>query len=86
MEYEISYVLSAAKALRKLDKPARKRILDQIGKLASNPRPAGAIKLKGGQGEMRIRVGNYRIIYEVKDNELVVLVLALGHRREIYRS
>lgn len=85
MTYAIRYVSSAAKALRKLDWEVARRVLRTIGELAENPRPAGAIQLAGGDGELRVRVGDYRVIYEIIDQELVVLVLRLGHRREIYR-
>jgi len=53
--------------------------------LADNPRPPAARQLVGGQGEWRVRVGDHRIVYEIGDAELVVLVLRVGHRREIYR-
>lgn len=85
MPYAISYVPSAAKTIRKLDGPTARRLLEAIEQLASNPRPQGCIQLKGGQGELRIRVGDYRIVYEVHDHELVVLLLRVGHRREVYR-
>lgn len=85
MAYSISYVPSAAKALRKLDRPTARRLLDAIEGLAVDPRPPGCIQLKGGGGEYRVRVGDYRIIYEVHDDELIVLVLRLGHRREVYQ-
>ncbi|MGO2540766.1 type II toxin-antitoxin system RelE family toxin [Specibacter sp. AOP5-B1-6] len=85
MQYSISYVPSAAKVIRKLDKPTARRLLDAIGALAIDPRPSGCIQLKGGDGELRIRVGDYRIVYDVQDDELVVLVLRVGHRREVYR-
>ena len=85
MSYSIRYVSSAAKTLRKLDKPVARRLLAAIGQLAEDPRPQGSIQLKGGGGELRIRVGDYRIIYDVYDEELLVLVLHLGHRREVYR-
>ena len=85
MAHSISYVPSAAKALRKLDRPTARRMLDAIEELAIDPRPPRCIQLKGGSGEYRVRIGDYRIIYEVHDGELVVLVLRLGHRREVYR-
>ncbi|WP_166972477.1 type II toxin-antitoxin system RelE family toxin [Brevibacterium atlanticum] len=85
MAYSISYVPSAAKAIRKLDRPIARRLVSAIKELSDDPRPPGCIQLKGGSGELRIRVGDYRVIYEVFDNELVVLVLHLGHRREVYR-
>lgn len=85
MPYTISYVPSAAKAIRKLDRPTARRLLTAIGMLADEPRPAGCIQLKGGDGELRIRVGDYRIVYDIHDHELVVLVLRIGHRRDVYR-
>ncbi|MGR6092129.1 type II toxin-antitoxin system RelE family toxin [Brevibacterium sp. CSND-B09] len=85
MSYSINYVPSAAKALRKLDRPIARRLIESIKGLSDDPRPPGCIQLKGGSGEFRIRVGDYRVIYEVIEDELVVLVLHLGHRREVYR-
>lgn len=83
--YAIEYTSSAAKVLRKLERQTAALILEKIGQLGCDPRPPGAIKIRGGRGEMRVRVGNYRVIYEVKDTEVLILVLAIGHRREIYR-
>ena len=85
MAYAISYVSSAAKTLRKLDQHTARRLLEAIEKLARDPRPTGCIQLKGGAGEMRIWVGDHRVIYEILDGELVILVLRIGHRREVYR-
>lgn len=85
MAYAISYVPSAAKFLRKLDGVAARRLLGAISALASDPRPPGCTQLKGGDGECRIRVGDYRVIYDIHDAEVVVLVLRVGHRREVYR-
>jgi mRNA interferase RelE/StbE len=85
MPYSISYASSAAKALRKIDGATARRLLQAIARLADDPRPAGCVQLKGGDGELRIRVGDYRVVYDVEDEQLVVLVLRLGHRREVYR-
>lgn len=85
MPCSISYVPSVAKTIRKLDKLTARRLLEAIDGLAIDPRPPGCIQLKGGGGEFRIRVGNYRVVYDVQDDELVVLVLRVGHRREVYR-
>ncbi|WP_254301477.1 type II toxin-antitoxin system RelE family toxin [Rothia kristinae] len=60
-------------------------MLAAVGSLADEPRPLGYIQLKGGGGAFRIRVGDYRIIYDIYDEELVILVLRVGHRREVYR-
>lgn len=85
MPYAINYAPSAAKAISKLDKSTARRLLTAIESLATDPRPSGCIQLNGGAGEFRIRVGDYRIIYDIRDDELLVLVLSLGHRREMYR-
>lgn len=84
MPYSIIYTSSAAKALRKVDRMTARRLVQGIEKLANDPRPQGCVQLKGGDGEFRIRVGDYRIVYEVEDEQLIILVLRLGHRREIY--
>ncbi|WP_216695311.1 type II toxin-antitoxin system RelE family toxin [Dietzia psychralcaliphila] len=83
MPYSITYKPSAAKALRKVHPTERRRIARAIGDLAVTPRPPGAIQLAGGEGELRIRVGNYRIIYDIEDDALVVLVLRIGHRGDV---
>ena len=84
MAYSISIKHSAVKALEKLDKPQRLRLIEAIDKLKDNP-AAGSV-LKGEfSGLRRIRIGDYRIVYEVQDEQLVILVIRIGHRREIYR-
>ena len=83
--HEIRFDLYARKALDAIDKPDRRRILARVGLLADNPHPAGAIMLKGRHGDWRIRVGDYRVIYTVDHEILVVLVIDVAHRRDIYR-
>lgn len=85
MTYAITYVPSAAKAIRKLDRSTARRVIGAISELANNPRPSGCVQLKGGDGVYRIRVGDYRVIYDIQDDVLVILVLKVGHRREVYR-
>lgn len=85
MTHRVNLAPSVARQLRKLDPPARRRIQAAIDLLADNPRPPAATQLVGGAGEWRVRTGNYRIIYDIHDDELLILVLAVGHRREIYR-
>ena len=85
MTYRIEFSPAAARQLRKLDGRTQRRIQAVVELLAQEPRPAGAKKLVGGHGEWRVRTGNYRIIYELNDDALLVLVLAVGHRRQIYR-
>ena len=73
----------AQKQLDKLSDYIAEPIMDAISGLEENPRPAGYIKLKGRDG-YRIRTGNYRIIYDIFDSELIVDIIALGHRKDIY--
>jgi mRNA interferase RelE/StbE len=84
--YRIEITRDALRALAKLDKPVRRRVQVAIDGLGENPRPSGVIAMQGLRGAYRLRVGNYRMIYTVDDNRLVVLVVDLGHRREIYRD
>lgn len=86
MTYRIEFAPAAARQLRKLDPQARRRIQAAIELLATQPRPPGATQLVGGGGEWRVRTGDYRIVYQVFDDRLLVLVLALGHRRDVYRA
>jgi len=86
MTYKVTIAPAAERQLRKLDPQARRRIHAAIELLSENPRPPKAIQLVGGAGEWRVRTGDYRIIYEIHDDHLIVLVLRVGHRREIYES
>ena len=71
------------KTLDKFSDIIAETIFNAIAALAQNPRPKGVKKLKGRDG-YRIRVGNYRIIYDIFDNELIIDIIALGHRKDIY--
>lgn len=84
MPYQVLVMPAADKAVAKLPKPVRARIAEQLASLANNPRPNGSVKLKD-QNSYRVRVGDYRIIYTIEDKKLVVLVIEVGHRRDIYR-
>lgn len=83
--YRVELRPAAARALRKLDPPVRGRIQGAIALLAQDPRPPAARALQGRPG-LRVRVGDYRITYTVQDDVLLVVVVALGHRREIYEG
>jgi len=83
MSYQVSIKKSAVKSLEKIPEPYFTSIRKAIYGLAENPRPKGYKKLKGRDG-LRIRVADYRIIYEVLDEILVVDVVAIGHRSDIY--
>ncbi len=85
MSYRVTLAPSAARELRKCDPPVRRRLQATIELLAIDPRPPAATRLVGGSGEWRVRTGDYRIIYEIHDGELLVLVLRIGHRRDVYR-
>lgn len=86
MTHRVTLAPSAKRQLRKFDPQARRRIQAAIDLLAAEPRPPAATRLVGGAGEWRVRTGDYRIIYEIHDDELVVLVLRVGHRRDIYQG
>lgn len=83
--YELVFRKSVAKDLRSFPNQDVKRIMQRVRSLADDPRPAGCEKLSG-QERYRIRQGSYRIIYEIEDSRLIVLVVKLGHRRDVYRS
>ncbi|HEY1693174.1 MAG TPA: type II toxin-antitoxin system RelE/ParE family toxin [Polyangiaceae bacterium] len=84
MPYEVRFKPSAAKELAKLPAEVRRRIAPRIDALATTPRPPGAEKLVGEEA-WRIRVGDHRVVYTIEDRVLVVLVVHIGNRREIYK-
>ncbi|MFC1494363.1 type II toxin-antitoxin system RelE/ParE family toxin [Thermodesulfobacteriota bacterium] len=86
MKYRIEVKKSAAKALKKIPKVDRKRIVDKIDDLAENPDGPETIKMKGDNPFHRVRVGDYRIVYEIQNDVLLVLIVKIGHRKEIYRN
>jgi mRNA interferase RelE/StbE len=67
------------------DESLKRRIAKALHVLEENPRPSGCVKLQGEDELYRVRVGDYRIVYQIRDASLVVLVVQIGHRREIYR-
>ena len=83
--YELRFKTSVAKDLRDIPKVDLRRILERIESLRDDPRPVGCEKLSV-QERYRIRQGNYRILYEILDLEVVVEVVKVGHRREVYRG
>ncbi|ADB76296.1 type II toxin-antitoxin system RelE family toxin [Geodermatophilus obscurus] len=84
MTYEVRLAPAAVRQLRKLDPPGRRRVQAAIDLLAEDPRPPGARQLVGGAGEWRVRTGDFRISYDIRDGELLVLVVKVGHRRDVY--
>jgi mRNA interferase RelE/StbE len=86
MPYTVSIKPKAKKVLAGiLDAGLYQRLREAIDGLASNPRPPGCLKMQGEDGLYRVRVGDYRILYQIQDAALVVLVVRIGNRREIYR-
>ena len=84
MRFRVVLPKSVQKALDRLSDEMADRVLSRLAALELNPRPADVKKLKG-RDAWRIRVGDYRIIYEIHDRQLSILVITIGHRREVYR-
>lgn len=84
MTYRIEFTRRAARDLERLDRRARLRIVEAVAGLGIDPRPAGVKKLKGADNAWRIRVGDYRVIYEIHDNSVLIVVFRVGHRRDIH--
>jgi mRNA interferase RelE/StbE len=85
MGHSIEFKPNARAQLRAFDAALRRRIMQAVRKLSGNPRPSGCKKLKG-MDAYRIRVGDYRVVYEIHDDVLVVLVVRVAHRREVYQD
>jgi mRNA interferase RelE/StbE len=83
--YALQFRPAALRQLRKLPKDALRRIRTATEDLRDEPRPEGAAKLAGTHDLWRIRVGDYRVVYTIADDVLVVTVVRVGHRREVYR-
>jgi len=83
-KYKIRIKKSAEKELSKIPEKELLKILDKIKSLSNDPYPTGSIKLTN-QEKYRVRVGNYRILYQIEDNILTVFVVKVGHRKDIYR-
>lgn len=86
MSYKVEILRGALKQLKKIPSELQERIQIKIDDLATEPRPNGVKKLKGKENAYRIRVGDYRIIYDIFDDLLVVNVVEVGHRRNIYKD
>ena len=86
MKYRIEVKKSAAKSLSKIPKPDQKRIGMAIDNLSENVPDPDTTKMKGNNPFHKIRVGNYRIIYEIQNDILLILIIKIGHRKDIYRN
>lgn len=85
MTFRIELTKSAAKALKAIPKTAQKRITKKIESLAEGPPEPAKTKMKGDNPFHRVRVGDYRIVYEIQNEILLILILKIGHRKEVYR-
>jgi len=83
--YKVKVAEEAAKFIRKQDKHIQRQIINHIRELAQNPRPQGCKKLQGYKELYRISSGNYRIVYNIKEKMLLVFVVLVAHRKDIYR-
>lgn len=86
MAYRIEFAPRADRQFKALDRSLQARLARRINSLAENPRPQGIKKLAGEEDLYRLRVGDYRIIYQIQEKRLVVLVVGVGHRAEVYRG
>ena len=85
MSSAIEWKPSARKEIRKLDPTVRWRVIEAVAALGAEPRPPGSVTLTGSPGWRRIRIGGHRVIYDIRDDALVVLVLQVGSRGSVYR-
>jgi mRNA interferase RelE/StbE len=84
--YSVFLAPAAERQLKKLPPQIKQQIVPVLQGLASEPRPSGAIKLKGADNVWRVRTGSYRILYQIEDKKLTVLVLKIDHRRQAYKN
>jgi len=83
LTHSVEFAPLARRQMKKLPREIQMRIIERVEELASNPRPAGVKKLVSEDNLYRVRVGEYRAVYQIRDRELVVLSVKVGHRREV---
>ena len=86
MSYRIELLPQPRQTLVKLPRNRAVRLVTAIEGLAEEPRPPGCVRLKGTPNAYRIRIGDYRVVYEIHDDRLVVLVIRVAHRKDVYRN
>ena len=86
MSYRVEFRPAALREMRRIPRPLNARLMAAISALAEVPRPPGCVRLQGPEGFHRVRVGDYRIVYLIEDRALLVCVVRVGHRREVYRG
>ena len=84
--YRVELTPAALRDLKKLDQQIQKRLSSAIDRLAENPRLRGAKALQGDSSILRFRSGTYRILYQIDDRKLLILIIRLGHRKDVYRA
>jgi len=84
--YRIEWKTSALKELKRIDRKIIPKIIHSIEALATVPRPSGVRKLKGSELSYRIRVADYRIVYEIIENKLLIIIIRVRHRKDVYRD
>ncbi|HLZ43464.1 MAG TPA: type II toxin-antitoxin system RelE/ParE family toxin [Candidatus Sulfotelmatobacter sp.] len=85
MRYSVDFTSSAAREFKALDPQFRRRIGEKITALCDEPFPSGSKKLKGQADHFRIRVGDFRVVYRIDGKRMVVVIVRIGHRKEVYR-
>jgi mRNA interferase RelE/StbE len=85
MRYAVEIDTRASREIRALPRPEQRRIIAKAQSLADNPRPAGSVKLLGATKLWRIRSGVYRIVYQIQDERVLVTIVRVAHRRDVYR-
>ncbi|AFL76410.1 type II toxin-antitoxin system RelE family toxin [Thiocystis violascens] len=86
MAYSVTFTKASKRQFDKLPRPVQQRLGAVIEQLTRDPRPAGVVKLSGEDGLYRVRGGDYRAVYQIQDERLLILVVKVGHRREVYRD
>ncbi len=85
MAYRVVIEDGATRALRRLDRDIQRKVVAKLERLEENPRPPGSKKLEGAEDLYRVRVGDYRVVYRIERQELLVLVVRVAHRSDVYR-
>ncbi len=85
MTYQVEFSRQTLRQLEALPQQVQQRIVSRTESLAVDPRPTGVKKLKGAESQYRLRVGDYRIVYEIQDAILLIILLRIGHRSNVYR-
>ncbi len=85
MRYVLEFTSSASREFRKLDKQIQRRISEKVTGLCEGPFPPGSKKLNAQPDHFRIRVGDYRVIYRIDGKRIVIVIVRIGHRRDVYR-